>query len=114
MQVKLANTEAGIFTIQFEGDITHIDLATGIDPLTNLLGPGVFSAKVIFNMERAGFIDSSGLGWLIGCHKKFKELKGGMVLVNVPPVIRDMLSLMKLNRVLTIAEDAEKAKVLLA
>jgi anti-anti-sigma factor len=60
-------------------------------------------------MGETTFLDSSGVGWLLGCNKRFRQGGGSMVLHTVPPIVLDMLKVMRLEQVLKIADDEPAA-----
>jgi anti-anti-sigma factor len=64
----------------------------------------------LFDMEGVEFIDSSGIGWLLSMNRRFQEEGGAMALHSVPPMVSNALKLLRLNEVLTIAEDAPAAE----
>ena len=49
------------------------DFSPGGDPLVDLLGPEVYTRQVLIDLARSPIVDSSGVGWLIGANKRFKE-----------------------------------------
>jgi anti-anti-sigma factor len=81
----------GSITVACAGEITQSTLQSGTDPLLELIGRPALARKVRLDLEQADYIDSSGLGWLVGCHKRFKENGGEFTLVRVPPTIYRVL-----------------------
>lgn len=101
MRLTMRIPEAdGSITIACSGKITQSALMEGADPLLELIGRPGLKHKVRFDLEQTDYIDSSGIGWLVGCHKRFKENGGEFKLVRVPPVIYQVLQFCGLDNVL--------------
>lgn len=56
--------------------------------------------NVVVNLKNLSFIDSTGLGVLLGRHKAVKSWGGKFILTDVPPKIMSMLEMAGLMRVL--------------
>ena len=59
---------------------------------------------ILFELDfsRCKFIDSTGLGVLVGLYKKCAETGSSMVLKNVTPNVANILQMTRLNQVFTI------------
>jgi len=110
MQLSIVSDNGGVTRVQATGQITTQDTLAGkLEPMSQLLGEAVYSRRVALNLAEATFIDSSGLGWLLLCNKRFREAAGKLVLHSVPPAILDVIKVMRLDEVLKIAEDEAAA-----
>lgn len=67
-------------------------------------GPG----RIVLDMGQVGFMDSSGLGTLVGC-LKLLGMQGELILADVQPSVKRLLQLTKLERVFTIAPSVDEA-----
>ncbi|MBT2512613.1 STAS domain-containing protein [Arthrobacter sp. ISL-30] len=67
------------------------------------------SSKVVVNLEETVFMDSSGLGALIGCLKAARQAGGDLRISGVQPQVRMVLELTNMDRVLTSYPTAEAA-----
>jgi anti-anti-sigma factor len=117
MQLTLASDQQNVYRVACEGDITLSDFGVGRDPLQELLDTDYtdcFSRKVLLGLEKAKYIDSSGVSWLIRSHKRFQERGGMLVVHSVPPVIRNVLNLLRMDLVLHIAENETAAHAVAA
>lgn len=65
--------------------------------------------NVILNLKNLSFIDSTGLGVLLGRHKAVKSWGGKFILTDVPPKIMSMLEMAGLTRVLETARTEQDA-----
>lgn len=55
---------------------------------------------VILNLEKVSFIDSSGLGVILGRYKKLLPMGGKIVITHVPPHIYRIMDLSGLPRII--------------
>lgn len=112
MEVTLVAQEGGVVRLRAAGDITHTTLAESPDPIGRLLGKDGFAQTVLLSLEKVSFMDSSGVGWLLGCRRRFREGGGQFVLHSIPPNILEILQVMRLEQVLRLAPDETTALAL--
>jgi anti-anti-sigma factor len=112
MKLSLVTNENGIAHIINEGDITQMDFRAGTDLVETLLGEDGYSCKVLLSLEKTPFIDSAGFGWLMMCHKNFKNSGGRLVMHSIQPTIAQVLKLMGMSDILYLAADAAEAEAL--
>ena len=67
-----------------------------------LVGPEVWSGTVLIDLSDATFVDSCGIGWLIAAHKRFAARGGRMILHSLSPVVGRILSMIKLDAIVSI------------
>jgi anti-sigma B factor antagonist len=65
--------------------------------------------RIVVNLERVGFIDSTALGVLIGALKRAREHEGEVVLAAPAEPVRKVLSITGLERVFPIRDGVEEA-----
>jgi stage II sporulation protein AA (anti-sigma F factor antagonist) len=58
--------------------------------------------NLILNLEKVTFIDSSGLGVIIGRYKKVSSTGGRMYIVGVQPQVEKILQFSGINRLISI------------
>jgi anti-anti-sigma factor len=112
MKLTLVSSDNEVTRIQNEGDITQMDFRAGTDLLANLLGADCYSRKVLLNLEKTPYIDSAGVGWMVMCHKHFKEAGGRLVIHSVPPMVNQILRLLRMPDILYMAGDDAAARAL--
>jgi N-acetylglucosaminyldiphosphoundecaprenol N-acetyl-beta-D-mannosaminyltransferase len=66
-------------------------------------------AYVIVNLERATFIDSRGMGALVGGAKHARDAGGDLVLVGAPPQIKHALELARLDKFFELHDSVARA-----
>jgi stage II sporulation protein AA (anti-sigma F factor antagonist) len=65
--------------------------------------------NIILNLRGLNFIDSTGLGVLLGRHKQILSYGGKMILCDVPAKVISMLDMAGLGRVLPVAGSEKEA-----
>lgn len=65
--------------------------------------------NILIDMTEIEYFDSIGLGTMVGILATLKKKRGQMVLVNIPNPIERVLSMTKLDTVLTISDDFDSA-----
>jgi anti-anti-sigma factor len=110
MQVKMVSHVGDVLHLTAEGKIGQNDLANGEEPIATLLGPDTYSRKVVLSLERSDHVDSLGVRWLLNCHKRFRDAGGLFVLHSIPPLIMQVLKVMKLDKVFNLADTEAAAQ----
>jgi|SRR5579884_3148209 len=100
------------------GDVAIVDLNgkitlgenTGIlrDELRSLLAQG--NKNIILNMAGVGYVDSAGLGELVGAYTTATNQGGSVKLLNLQGKMKDLMQITKLHTIFPSFED-EKAAV---
>lgn len=65
--------------------------------------------KVVFNLEKMNYIDSSGLGFFIGTLKRLKDQGGALRLVNLNSYISGIFNLINLHTILEVYDSLDQA-----
>ncbi len=97
----LCDTAGSILSIRIRGEIDHHTAAAirgGIDAALFEKRP----AKLILDLSAVSFMDSSGLGLIMGRYSVMKELGGEMVVFNPSRETRSILTLAGMERLLKI------------
>src|SRR4051812_21238123 len=113
MKLPLVSIEKnGIVRVAAEGNITTQDFQSpdNKNPLEKLLGVTWFTNKVMMNLDRTDYIDSSAIGWLIGSQRAFKEGGGMLVVHSIQPSVRQILDLLKIGKVVPLVPDEAEAR----
>jgi anti-anti-sigma factor len=98
-----------IVRLACEGQIVVEDFDPTREPIRNLLGPLIFSRIVLLSLEKTTYISSSGVSWLLICHKHFSQAKGRFILHSGPPVVAQVLDMLRMSMILTLARDEAEA-----
>ncbi len=98
----------GVTIVRMEG---RLDLLTAADvkrDLADLVADG--RRRLIFDLERVSFVDSSGLGALISGLKAARQAGGDLRIARANEQVRTLLKLTTLERVLRSYETIEEAR----
>jgi anti-anti-sigma factor len=99
-----------VFTwIRCDGDITQDQ--TFADPMRDGFGADIYAKKVVIDMTNARRVDSSGVSWLLGCQRRFREGGGSLTLCSVPPIVMDVFRVLSLDKSFQIVDRAEIEKL---
>jgi anti-anti-sigma factor len=109
MQLSHETTPEGLVRVRCEEKVTLIELQHGRDPLVKLLGPDAYHNRVLFDLSRITYIDSSGIGWLVVSYKRFCQAQGGIVFHSPSKIVKDTLDVLRLDMVLPLAANEDAA-----
>jgi anti-anti-sigma factor len=109
MEFTVVSADAGITRLECAGEITQTALWDSANPFEEALGEKGFAGKVLVSLFKTDYIDSAGVGMFIGCHKRFRESGGTMVLHSIPPLVNHIFQLLKMDTVLHLAKDEAAA-----
>jgi anti-anti-sigma regulatory factor len=110
VKLILGSSEGGITRLDCEGPISGG--MSGENPLEQVMGMGCYNSQTLLNLVKATTINSTGVAWLVRCHKNFEQNGGMLVLHSIPPAIDHVLRLLNMNALLHIASTEEKALTL--
>ena len=97
-----------IVMIRMEGDVVGgPDAATISEKIRGFLTQG--RNKFIIDLKSVRWMNSSGLGILIGCLTTVRNSQGKLILLHVPQKVNELLQLTKLERVFQQFEHEETA-----
>lgn len=110
MQLTVEKKSPDLAELRVKGHITATSISPVGDPLCDLVGPAVYSQRVLIDFSEVPFIDSSGVGWLIRSHKRFKQNSGQLVLHSLSPIVSKTLAVLSLKNYFEIASTAAEAQ----
>ncbi len=100
-----------------EGNVTILDLSgkitlgenTGIlrDELRSLMSQG--KKQIILNMKDVGYVDSAGLGELVGAYTTATNQGGSLKLLHLQGKMKDLMQITKLHTIFSAFEDEQQA-----
>ncbi len=65
---------------------------------------------IILNLEKVGFMDSSGIGFIIGRYSQIKKRQGKIVICSMNNIIERIILLSGLKKICLIAKSEEEAQ----
>ena len=101
-------TSGGVTLLDLEGDLAppHGKMELR-DAVTELVAAG--QASILLNFQNVGFVSSAGIGELVRSFQRVTEAGFTIKIANLQPPVRDLLQLMKLDRMLETFEAEEEA-----
>ncbi|MBQ4054988.1 MAG: anti-sigma factor antagonist [Clostridia bacterium] len=96
--------DAGILIVKMAGEIDHHTAKRAreeIDTALYLYRP----TTVIIDLCGVGFMDSSGLGLILGRYAKAKDLGGRLIVANPSPSVERILDLAGTHKLITIKKN---------
>jgi anti-sigma B factor antagonist len=109
MKFSIKSEADGLALVEVFGDLCQKRLAASADPLEDLLGPECYGKRVLLDLHGLDTIDSSGVGWLLACQKKFRAAGGVLVLHSLAPFARDVMKILNMQLVFKMADDEATA-----
>jgi anti-sigma B factor antagonist len=105
--VELDRPEPGVVVLRAKGDVdayTAPGLRTQLHAVT-----GGEAQLVVVDLAEITFIDSAGLGTLVGAHRRMREAGGRLRIVRPPALVARAFELTGLDEVLDLTDDREQA-----
>jgi anti-anti-sigma factor len=113
MRLKIVKDDGTLLHVACEGEISwEQGGAPAADPLLQLLGPEGCRRKVLLDLEKTTYINSSGLSWLLVCHRHFQKDGGILVIHSVAPIVKQVIDFVNLHTILHFAPDEPSARAL--
>ena len=111
MEMKVESKELdGIKVVKLTGQI-RISTQNEFKDLLDNIARDYGSKTVVLSLDGVIYMNSAGLGIVIDTYKKFKEMKGRLVLCNLMPEISKLFEVTRINRFIEIyATESEAIK----
>ena len=107
MKLKAHNEEPDVLVIDFVE--TNLDASNVREFKESVRTMLEGHRKVVFDMGRVQFIDSSGLGALVSCLRQMNGRDGDLRLCNMSSTVRALFELMRMHRVFNIQSSIDDA-----
>jgi len=96
-----------VVIVDLEGKVTTGEPIVQIKQVTRrLVADGV--RRVLLNLDKVTYTDSSGMGEIIACYSILREHEGMLKLVQVPSKVLELLRITKLDTVVEIFETEDE------
>jgi anti-sigma B factor antagonist len=105
--VEVDHPEPGVVLLRASGDLDAYT-APGLRIRLHEVTSGE-TELVIVDLANLTFIDSAGLGTLVGAHRRMQEGGGRLRIVRPPPLVARAFKLTGLDEVLDLRDDREQA-----
>lgn len=107
MSLNTYETETDIYVIEVSGMLDTYTSPTLKQEIVGLLNRGI--VKVVIDLAKAGYMDTTGLGLLVGALKRFGERDGHLTVVATDDGIRRIFTVTGLDRVFDISHELSQA-----
>ncbi|MFS8512904.1 MAG: anti-sigma F factor antagonist [Planifilum fulgidum] len=97
-----------VLVVRLAGELDHHTAAKVRNEIDEKLTTGLYT-NLVFNLSGLTFMDSSGLGVLLGRYKRVSQLGGNMILCAVNPSIYRLMELSGLFKILPIYKSEQSA-----
>jgi anti-anti-sigma factor len=109
MKLSLHSDDGNFLHMRLKGKVTQKELPVQEDLFVKELGSGAYGRSVLLDMQESEFLDSSGVSWLLVSHKRFREHGGRLVLHTIPPLVGNVLKVLRMNQIFSMAENEQAA-----
>lgn len=107
LSFELKDAEKGYVVLSIIGDLTMWSLPAAKEEIQKLYD--AHKVKVVLDLERTSYIDSSGLGFFIGTLKKLKSADGDLLLINLNTYILGIFQMLHLQEIIDLYQDLTEA-----
>jgi anti-anti-sigma factor len=112
MSLNVISRDEKLVRLGCDGTVMPLPVTADADALEPLLGPDGFRRTLLLDLARADYLGSTGINWLIGVHERCRADGGRLVLHSLSPWLREVAELVRLPKLLCIAEDEAAANAL--
>jgi anti-sigma B factor antagonist len=107
MSFRVSRDDGGVTVVRVEGQL----IVGNRQELKDLVGSALEAGdrKFLVDFAGAGYIDSSGLGALVGLSRRVREAGGELRLSGLNEDLRSLFELTKLDTLFAIADTPEQA-----
>ncbi|RKD34708.1 anti-sigma F factor antagonist [Thermohalobacter berrensis] len=95
--------------VKFNGELDH-HTAENIRKEIDKFYSGNMLKNIILDLEKLNFMDSSGIGLILGRYKNVSQNGGKLCLVNVSPRVEKILKMSGVLKIVKIFDSITKAK----
>ena len=116
MIFKLTSVEnQGIIHVASDGNLTATDLdLAGKNPLESLLGATWTTNRVLLNLSKTAYLDSSAVAWMIGTNRAFRDGGGKLIVHSLQPAVKQLLDVLKIGQAVSLVDGEEAARTAVA
>lgn len=97
-----------VLIIRLQGELDHHEATILREAWQNKLKEGTVQ-HVILNLEEVSFMDSSGIGVLLGRYKEILQLGGELVVCSVNPAIQRIFEMSGMFKIIRLEENEQFA-----
>lgn len=107
LQIELDVKET-VLCIRLSGELDHHAAEELREKVTDKIATNQIK-HIVLNLENLTFMDSSGLGVILGRYKQIKASEGEMVVCAISPSVKRLFDMSGLFKIIRLEEDEVKA-----
>lgn len=107
LSVKM-EMERSTLIIRLEGELDHHTSEMVREKIETELNKGIVN-NLLFNLENLSFMDSSGLGMMLGRYKKISQYNGKMSICCIQPNVYKIFQLSGMFKILPMYDSEKEA-----
>jgi stage II sporulation protein AA (anti-sigma F factor antagonist) len=97
-----------VLCIRLSGELDHHAAEELRTKVTETLAANPIK-HILLNLEKLAFMDSSGLGVILGRYKQIKTTGGEMVVCAISPAVKRLFDMSGLFKIIRLEDDEQKA-----
>ncbi len=102
-----SSIQNNVQVVEIEGDLdfhSSPNLRQTLNQLADKKTP-----KIVINLKKVGYMDSSGIATFVEALQKTKKYQGKLILAEMAPAVRSVFEIAKLDSIFVIADSNEDA-----
>ncbi|HEX2999495.1 MAG TPA: STAS domain-containing protein [Armatimonadota bacterium] len=107
LDITVTREAGGVPVIQLVGEVDIYTCPQLKETILHLIDEGNY--HIVIDMEKVPYIDSAGLGVLVGARRRVGEHDGSISIVNPNPSVFKVLEITRLTKIFDVFQDKEKA-----
>jgi len=101
----------GCIRVASTGNLTTANISfTPKNPLESVLGTTWASNRIILDLSKTDFMDSTAIAWLIATTKQSQTSGGSIAIHSIAPRARQMLDILKIGKVIPLVANEAAAR----
>lgn len=96
-----------VYIVKLKGEIDHIASAEIKDAITNDINNNRIK-NLILDFSEVTFMDSSGIGMIIGRYKQMKNLNGDIIITGINAYTERVINLSGINKIIKVFSTVEE------
>lgn len=106
--MKIAcSTQKDVQVVEVEGDLDFHSSPSLRQTLNQIAEKK--SPKIVINLKKVGYMDSSGIATFVEALQKTKKYQGKLILSEMAPAVRSVFEIAKLDSIFSIASNSAEA-----
>ncbi|MBQ2966781.1 MAG: anti-sigma F factor antagonist [Clostridia bacterium] len=106
MQIR---TNGNTLIVAITGDMDHYN----VGPMRSAIDKEIREKPIknlVFDLSNLDFMDSSGIGLILGRYKRIREMEGKVFIAAAKPEVERVINLSGLHKIIPLYETMEKAE----